>query len=120
MWLPWGAPRGRRRSHRKGRHRMARRSIGVIMNGVSGRMGYRQHLVRSILAIRADGGLPLPNGDLLWPEPILVGRDAEKLKSIADRHDLVKWTTSLSEALSDPNSEIYFDAQVTSARVPAL
>jgi predicted dehydrogenase len=99
---------------------MARRPIGVIMNGVSGRMGYRQHLVRSILAIRADGGLPLPDGDLLWPEPILVGRSAEKLKAIADRHELAKWTTSLPEALADPTAEIYFDAQVTSARVPAV
>jgi predicted dehydrogenase len=99
---------------------MARRPIGVIMNGVSGRMGYRQHLVRSILAIRADGGLPLPDGDLLWPEPILVGRSAEKLKAIADRHGLTTWTTSLPEALADPTAEIYFDAQVTSARVPAI
>ena len=40
-------------------------SIGIIMNGVTGRMGYRQHLLRSILAIRDDGGIALPDGTRL-------------------------------------------------------
>ncbi|MER7707093.1 Gfo/Idh/MocA family oxidoreductase [Kitasatospora sp. NPDC097605] len=99
---------------------MSRRVIGIVMNGVTGRMGYRQHLVRSILAIRDQGGLPLGDGETLWPEPILVGRSADKLKNLADRHGLTHWTTSLDEALAHPLAEIYFDAQVTPAREAAL
>jgi predicted dehydrogenase len=99
---------------------MSRRVIGVVMNGVTGRMGYRQHLVRSILAIREQGGLPLGDGTVLWPEPILVGRSELKLKELADRHGLTHWTTSLDEALAHPLAEIYFDAQVTPAREAAL
>ena len=67
---------------------MARRSIGIVMNGVTGRMGYRQHLLRSILAIRDGGGLPLGDGTVLWPEPILVGRSEHKLRDLAGRHGL--------------------------------
>ena len=65
---------------------MARRSIGIVMNGVTGRMGYRQHLVRSILALREQGGLTLADGTVLWPEPVLVGRNADKLEALAERH----------------------------------
>jgi predicted dehydrogenase len=99
---------------------MPRRTIGIAMNGVTGRMGYRQHLLRSILAIREQGGLALPDGTTVWPEPILVGRSAEKIGALAAKHGLERWTTSLDEALADPAVEIYFDAQVTQARVPAL
>ncbi|MGW2374465.1 Gfo/Idh/MocA family protein [Kitasatospora sp. NPDC001683] len=99
---------------------MSRRVIGVVMNGVTGRMGYRQHLVRSILAIREQGGLALGNGEALWPEPILVGRSEPKLKELAERHGLAHWTTSLDEALAHPLAEIYFDAQVTEAREQAI
>jgi predicted dehydrogenase len=97
-----------------------RRTIGVILNGVTGRMGYRQHLVRSLLGIRQQGGLRLDDGTLLWPEPILVGRNAERLRAVAERHGLERFTTSLDEALSEPDAEIYFDAQVTPARADAL
>ncbi|GLZ02992.1 oxidoreductase [Actinomadura sp. NBRC 104412] len=108
---------------------MARRPIGIVMNGVTGRMGYRQHLVRSILAIREEGGLPLADGTVLWPEPVLVGRDEAKLRALAERHGLDgaggpdgrgAWTTDLAEALARPGVEIYFDAQITSARRPAI
>jgi predicted dehydrogenase len=99
---------------------MARRTVGIVMNGVTGRMGYRQHLVRSILALREQGGLPLADGTLIWPEPVLVGRNAEKLKSIAERHSLANWTTELDSALGDPGNEIYFDAQLTQLRYPAV
>jgi predicted dehydrogenase len=99
---------------------MSRETVGVIVNGATGRMGYRQHLVRSLLALREQGGLELPDGTVLWPEPILVGRSVERLKAIADRHGLDRWTTSLDEALSDPDASIYFDAQVTARRVPAV
>ncbi len=99
---------------------MARRSIGIVMNGVTGRMGYRQHLVRSILTLREQGGLPLADGTLIWPEPVLVGRNAEKLKTIAERHQLANWTTDLDSALGDPGNEIYFDAQLTQLRAAAV
>ncbi|MBO0776005.1 MAG: Gfo/Idh/MocA family oxidoreductase [Actinobacteria bacterium] len=90
------------------------------MNGVTGRMGCRQHLARSILAIRADGGLPLPGGTTLWPEPVLVGRSEDRLRALAAEHGLTEWTTSLAEALADQRTEVYFDAQVTPARPAAL
>ncbi|MFE9424816.1 Gfo/Idh/MocA family protein [Kitasatospora sp. NPDC006697] len=99
---------------------MSRKVIGIVMNGVTGRMGYRQHLVRSILAIREQGGLRLDDGELLWPEPILVGRSERKLKELAERHNLAHWTTSLDEALAHPLAEVYFDAQVTQAREAAI
>jgi len=97
-----------------------RRAIGIIMNGVTGRMGYRQHLVRSILAIREKGGHTLPDGTVIWPEPVLVGRSAAKLEQLAAQHGLTRFTTDLDEALADETNEIYFDAQVTSARVTAI
>jgi predicted dehydrogenase len=90
------------------------------MNGVTGRMGYRQHLLRSILAIREQGGYRLADGTLLWPEPLLVGRSETKLRDIANRHGLTRWTTSLEKALAEGDIEIYFDAQLTSAREPAV
>ncbi|MFD0904419.1 Gfo/Idh/MocA family protein [Actinomadura sediminis] len=99
---------------------MERRSIGIVMNGVTGRMGYRQHLLRSILGIRERGGLRLADGTVLWPEPVLVGRSEAKLRELAERHGLTEWTTDLAEALARPGTEIYFDAQVTSARVDAI
>jgi predicted dehydrogenase len=99
---------------------MARKTVGIIVNGVTGRMGYRQHLVRSLLAIREQGGLELPDGTVVWPEPVLVGRNAEKVQAIAERHGLTRWTTSLDEVLVDPDLPVYFDAQVTSARETAL
>jgi predicted dehydrogenase len=99
---------------------MGRTTIGIVLNGVTGRMGLRQHLLRSVLAIRQDGGLPLRDGSVLWPEPVLVGRSETKLRDIAERHGLTDWTTDLPAALARPDVQIYFDAQVTSARVKAL
>lgn len=99
---------------------MARRSIGIVMNGVTGRMGYRQHLLRSILAIREQGGVRTAEGTVLWPEPVLVGRSETKLRELAERHGLTAWTTDLAEALARPDTDVYFDAQVTSARVEAI
>jgi len=99
---------------------MAQRTVRVIMNGVTGRMGYRQHLVRSILAIRADGGVLLSSGDRVTAEPILVGRNAEKLAALAAEHDVADFTTDLDEALTDGSASIYFDAQVTSERKKSI
>jgi predicted dehydrogenase len=94
--------------------------IQILMNGVTGRMGRNQHLVRSILAIREQGGLRLANGACIWPEPILVGRNETRVRSLADDFGLKRWTTDLHAALADPNILIYFDAQVTSERASAL
>ncbi|KXK58390.1 oxidoreductase [Micromonospora rosaria] len=99
---------------------MTRRPIGIIVNGVTGRMGYRQHLVRSLLAIREQGGVALPDGTRIWPELVLVGRNEDKLREIAQRHGLTDWTTDLSAALAREDVEIYFDAQVTQQREKAI
>ena len=98
----------------------ARVPIGIVMNGVTGRMGYRQHLVRSLLAIREAGGLPLSDGSVLWPELILLGRNEAKLREIAGRHGLTDVMTDLDAALARPDVQIYFDAQVTSEREKAI
>jgi predicted dehydrogenase len=97
---------------------MTRTTMRIAMNGVTGRMGYWQHLVRSILAIQADGGVALPDGTVVWPEPVLVGRDLGKLKTIAERHGLDHYTTDLDQALAE--TDLYFDAQLTGVRVPAV
>ncbi|MEH1013331.1 Gfo/Idh/MocA family oxidoreductase [Micromonospora sp. CPCC 206060] len=99
---------------------MTRRPIGIIVNGVTGRMGYRQHLVRSLLAIREQGGIPLADGTTIWPEPVLVGRSETRLREIAERHGLTDWTTDLSAALARDDVQIYFDAQVTQQREKAI
>ncbi|GAA4245773.1 Gfo/Idh/MocA family oxidoreductase [Dactylosporangium darangshiense] len=99
---------------------MNRVPIGIVLNGVTGRMGYRQHLVRSLLAIREEGGLPAGDGSRIWPEPILVGRNPAKLQEIAERHGLTDWTTDLDAALARDDVQIYFDAQVTQQREKAI
>jgi predicted dehydrogenase len=95
---------------------MADRSIGIVMNGVTGRMGYRQHLTRSLLAIREAGGVPLSDGSRAQVELLLVGRSEPKLRELAERHGLTRWTTDLDAALSEPEMGIYFDAQLTTFR----
>src|SRR5579862_6971084 len=99
---------------------MSETTVRIAMGGVTGRMGYRQYLVRSILAIRDEGGLRLPDGTVLMPEPVLLGRDAERLAAIAKRHDIADWSTDLDSVLADPSVQVYFDAQVTTAREAAL
>jgi len=99
---------------------MATARIGIIMNGVTGRMGTNQHLLRSICAIRDQGGLPGPKGEAIIPEPLLVGRNPAKLEALAARAGGAKWTTDLDAALADPAWSIYFDAQVTGLRYAAL
>jgi predicted dehydrogenase len=99
---------------------MTRKVINVALNGVTGRMGYRQHLERSLLSIRAEGGITLSDGTSIYPEPILVGRREDRLREIAERHGLERWSTSLDEVLSDPLVDVYFDSQVTSAREASL
>src|SRR5579872_4674225 len=86
------------------------------MHGVTGRMGLNQHLVRSILAIRAQGGVVLPNGDRVMPDPILVGRNAEKVAALAHEHGIERWTTDLAAALANPDDTLFFDAGTTQMR----
>ena len=93
-------------------------TLGVIMNGVTGRMGANQHLMRSLVAIRNEGGVKLPNGDIIMPDPILVGRNATKLEALADRANGARWTTDVDSTLDDPHNQIYFDAQLTQLRAP--
>lgn len=99
---------------------MPRKTLRIAMNGVTGRMGYRQHLVRSVLAIRDEGGLDIGGGDVLWPEPVLVGRREHALAEIAGRHGLTEFSTDLDAVLADGTVDVYFDAQVTSAREEAI
>lgn len=95
---------------------MAVHDIGIIMNGVTGRMGTNQHLVRSIVAIREQGGVQLASGDVIMPNPILVGRNENKLKLLAETYDILNWSTNLDECLADSNYPIYFDSQTTVRR----
>ncbi|UQN14960.1 Gfo/Idh/MocA family protein [Gulosibacter sp. ACHW.36C] len=99
---------------------MTQNTIGIIVNGATGRMGYRQHLVRSLLALRDEGGFPLSDGSRQPIELYLVARNAEKLREVAEKHGVEKYTTDLDEALADPDFPIYFDALVTQLRVPAI
>ncbi|MFI7447813.1 Gfo/Idh/MocA family protein [Nonomuraea sp. NPDC049714] len=99
---------------------MSVRTIGVVMNGVTGRMGYRQHLVRSVLAINEQGGVTLSDGSRVKLRPVLVGRNADKLAGLAAEHGIADHTTDLDAALAADDNLIYFDAQVTSARVKAV
>ncbi|WP_322997745.1 Gfo/Idh/MocA family oxidoreductase [Castellaniella sp.] len=98
---------------------MTTRRLGIIMHGVTGRMGMNQHLIRSIVAIRQQGGVLLANGDRVMPDPILVGRNAEKLQSLAQQHRIERWGTDLAVALANPDDTVFFDAGSTQMR-PAL
>ncbi len=96
------------------------RTVGIVMNGVTGRMGTNQHLIRSILAIRAQGGVRAAGGLTLWPEPVLVGRSEPRLRALAERHGLERWSTDLDAALADPACEVYFDSAATAARADGV
>ena len=90
--------------------------VGIIMNGVTGRMGTNQHLVRSINAIRAQGGVALADGRRAMPDPILVGRNAARIEALARAHGVTRWTTDLDAALADRNDAVYFDSASTGLR----
>ena len=98
---------------------MAQHRIGLIMHGVTGRMGMNQHLIRSIVEIRKQGGVLLANGDRLMPDPILVGRNAEKIEALGKQYGIARTTTDLDAALANKDDTIFFDAATTQAR-PAL
>ncbi|MCZ7566958.1 MAG: Gfo/Idh/MocA family oxidoreductase [Burkholderiales bacterium] len=95
---------------------MADRRLGIIMNGVTGRMGMNQHLVRSILAIRAQGGVALADGSRVVPDPVLVGRNADKVRRLAEAHGGLRWTSDLDAALAAKDDAVFFDAASTQLR----
>src|SRR3982751_551599 len=99
---------------------MAQQRLGIIMNGVTGRMGMNQHLIRSICAIRDQGGVALKNGDRVMPDPILVGRNADRVAKLAKAHGVARWTTDLDAALKDKKDTLFFDAATTQLRAGLL
>ncbi len=94
--------------------------VGIIMNGVTGRMGTNQHLLRSISAIMKQGGLRIGPNEVIMPDPILVGRNAEKLKKLTEISEAKKYSTDLKAVLKDPTYSVYFDAQGTLQRAAAV
>jgi predicted dehydrogenase len=99
---------------------MAEQRLGIIMNGVTGRMGTNQHLVRSIVAIRAQGGVALKNGDRVMPDPILVGRNGAKLEQLAKANGIARWTTDVDAALGNREDTLFFDAATTKLRAELI
>jgi predicted dehydrogenase len=99
---------------------MKKHKVGIIMNGVTGRMGTNQHYIRSILAIRKQGGLKINDGEVIWPEPVLIGRSEAKLAQLAAMDEGVRWTTDLDAELANPANTIYFDSQTTGRRASAV
>jgi len=99
---------------------MKTHSIGIIMNGVTGRMGTNQHLVRSILAIRQEGGIQVGPDEVIVPEPVLLGRNKDKLAKLSGAHGGLPWSTDLGALLKDDQYAVYFDAQTTLLRCEAV
>ncbi|MAK46283.1 MAG: oxidoreductase [Opitutae bacterium] len=92
---------------------MKEHKLGIIMNGVTGRMGTNQHLIRSICAIRDQGGVQISPNERITVDPILTGRNEDKLKALAENNGVSRWTTNLDEALADSENQIFFDASST-------
>jgi predicted dehydrogenase len=99
---------------------VSEKRIGIIMHGVTGRMGMNQHLIRSILAIRKEGGVALKDGTRLMPDPILIGRNAEKVTALARQHGIERFSTDLDRALESKSDAIFFDAASTQLRPKLL
>jgi predicted dehydrogenase len=99
---------------------MSTKRLGLIMHGVTGRMGLNQHLIRSILAIRQQGGVLLANGDRVMPDPVLIGRNAEKIEALAKAHGITRWGTNLESAFANPEDSVFFDAGTTQMRPQVL
>jgi len=99
---------------------MKQHTVGIIMNGVTGRMGTNQHLLRSIAEIIKQGGVNIGPGETIMPDPILIGRNENKLKKLCALTGITRMSTNLEEALADPKNVIYFDAQTTGRRADAV
>src|SRR5204862_4837008 len=99
---------------------MKEHKVGIIMNGVTGRMGTNQHLLRSIVEIIKQGGVRISAGETIMPDPILVGRDESKLQKLCSISGVKKISTDLDQVLADPNYSIYFDSQTTGRRAEGI
>ena len=99
---------------------MKEHRIGIIMNGVTGRMGTNQHLMRSIVEIIKQGGVKINGQETIVPDPVLVGRNEAKLEKLAEMSGVSSYTNDLDEALADRKNQIYFDAQTTGRRYAAV
>ena len=99
---------------------MKKHKVGIIMNGVTGRMGTNQHYIRSILAIRKQGGIKINDSEVIWPEPVLLGRNEAKLQKLAAMDEGVRFSTDLEAELKNKDNIIYFDAQTTGRRADAV
>jgi predicted dehydrogenase len=99
---------------------MSQRTLGLIMNGVSGRMGVNQHLIRSVAAIRAQGGVLMSDGSRVMLDPVLVSRTGEKVKALAEQHGGLRWTTDLDAEIASPRNHIFFDTATTQMRPTLL
>ena len=99
---------------------MKEHKVGIIMNGVTGRMGTNQHLMRSIAEIIKQGGLQISQDEVIMPDPVLVGRNIAKLEKLRSMSGVQKITTNLDEVMNDPDYQIYFDAQTTGSRADAV
>jgi predicted dehydrogenase len=99
---------------------MSTQRLGIIMHGVTGRMGMNQHLIRSIVAIRNQGGVTLSNGDKVMPDPILIGRNAEKIEALAKANGIDRFGTDLDKALANKEDTVFFDAGTTQMRPTLL
>ena len=95
-------------------------TVGIIMNGVTGRMGKNQHLLRSIVEIMKQGGVRISDSERIMPDPVLVGRNEAKLKELSDLSGIKKYTTDLNSVIKDPAYSVYFDAQTTGRRADAV
>ena len=99
---------------------MSTQRLGIIMHGVTGRMGMNQHLIRSIVAIRNQGGVTLSNGTKIMPDPILIGRNAEKIEALAKANGITRFGTDLDKALANKDDTVFFDAGTTQMRPTLL
>jgi predicted dehydrogenase len=99
---------------------MKQHTVGIIMNGVTGRMGTNQHLLRSIVEIIKQGGVKIGSDETIIPDPTLVGRDENKLRKLCALTGIAKMSTNLDEVLKDPGNTVYFDAQTTGRRADAV
>ena len=99
---------------------MTTRRLGIVMHGVTGRMGMNQHLIRSIVAIRRQGGVALADGSKVMPDPVLIGRNAEKIEALARAHGIDRWGTNLDAALANADDTVFFDAGTTQMRPTLL
>lgn len=99
---------------------LTKHTVGIIMNGVTGRMGTNQHLLRSIMPIIQQGGVKISENEVIVPDPVLVGRNPVKLQTLQDQTGIEKWTTDLDSVLEDDDYQIYFDAQRTDLRFDSV